>query len=68
MTREKWEKDGTKEDEAKEDEAKEDGVKFKKRVVLVIDGDKAAGQAVRVAAKNIGARCISMSIENGRRG
>jgi len=48
----------------KEGGGKESGAKYKKRIILVTDGDKAAGQAIRVAAKNVGARCISMSIGN----
>lgn len=35
-----------------------------KRVILVTDGDRIAKRAVEVAAKNIGARCISASAGN----
>ncbi|MBM7854691.1 stage V sporulation protein AE [Desulfohalotomaculum tongense] len=39
----------------------------KKKVILVTDGDRIAKEAVEVAAKNIGARCISCSWGNPTR-
>ncbi len=39
----------------------------KRKVILVTDGDRIAKRAVEVAAKNIGARCISASAGNPTR-
>jgi stage V sporulation protein AE len=39
----------------------------KRKVILVTDGDRIAKSAVEVAAKNIGARCISASAGNPTR-
>ncbi len=36
----------------------------KKKVIFVTDGDNAARQAVEIASKNIGGRCISLSAGN----
>lgn len=42
-------------------------MKQKRNVILVTDGDQIARRTLEVAAKNIGARCISMSAGNPTR-
>ncbi|HPU35625.1 MAG TPA: stage V sporulation protein AE [Bacillota bacterium] len=44
-----------------------DGLHKKRRVILVTDGDRIAQRAVEVAARNVGARCISRSAGNPTR-
>ena len=44
-----------------------DGLDHKRRVILVTDGDRIAQRAVEIAARNVGARCISRSAGNPTR-
>lgn len=39
-------------------------LKSKRKVILITDGDKVAKKAVEIAARNVGARCISCSAGN----